>query len=92
MGKGDIGDGELAALAKCPNLEYLAFAGKVYITDAGLDHLKTASALRHLDIKNSTVSEGSVKDLANALPTCKIIWSNGVLGPSDRGVPPNAEP
>jgi hypothetical protein len=46
------------------------------ISDAGLRHLKSLKALRHLDLLGTHVSSDGVKDLQGALPNCQIAWGD----------------
>jgi hypothetical protein len=62
-------------------LESVNIGGYTGITDAELKHLKGMSTLRSLGIKATKVSEAGVRDLATALPKCRIEWDGGAIEP-----------
>jgi hypothetical protein len=51
------------------------------VSDAGLTHLAGLNALTDLDIRARKVTSKGVKELAKALPKCKISWTGGVIEP-----------
>ena len=51
------------------------------IDDEGLKHL-AASKLISLNVRGTKVTETGVKQLAAALPQCRIEWDGGVIEPS----------
>ena len=42
------------------------------VTDAGLEHLKGLTALKHVSLNNTQVTDAGVARLQKALPSCKI--------------------
>ena len=43
------------------------------VTDAGLVHLKRLTKLKYLNLRDTKVTDASVKKLQQALPNCKIL-------------------
>src|SRR6185312_4519299 len=62
-----------AELAKAPRLSTLTLEG-AGVTDAVVAPLKGAGGLRSLNLAKTAVTEAGVKDLAAALPLCRIQW------------------
>ena len=56
------------------------------IDDEGLKHL-AASKLVTLNVRGTKVTEAGVKQLAAALPKCRIEWDGGMIEPSSVPVP-----
>ncbi|HKB41371.1 MAG TPA: hypothetical protein VKD72_33405, partial [Gemmataceae bacterium] len=54
------------------------------ITDAGLEHLKALSTLRKLDLRGTKATVAGVKQLAAALPECRIESEHGVIEPAKK--------
>ena len=47
--------------------------GDTFVTDAAVAHLKKLAGLRTLDLRQTAVSDAGAKQLAEALPKCKIL-------------------
>ena len=48
------------------------------VADAGLEHLKGLASLQNLDLSDTQVTDAGVKDLAAALPRCRIVWQDAM--------------
>ena len=77
----------LKDLASLPALRQLMIL-HTPIDDEGLKHL-SGSKLISLNVKNTKVTEAGVKQLAAALPQCRIEWDGGVIEPSSDPVRPS---
>lgn len=86
--KSDIGDGDLALLREFPRLEIL-YLYRTKVTDAGIGHLCSLTALKELSLHNTRVSRSGVEELESALRSCRIVWPNPEETASSRGVPRN---
>ena len=75
------GDEVLLHIKDCKKLEQL-WLYNTRVTDAGLEHLKGFAELRDLKLKQTAVSEAAVRNLATALPKCRIDWNGGVIEPA----------
>lgn len=51
------------------------------VSDASLVHLRRCTDLRSLYLRGTKVTAAGVKELAKALPRCKIEWDGGTSGP-----------
>jgi len=67
-----VTDAGLAYLRKCQSLTHLHL-NDTQISDGGLVHLEPLKALTHIDLKNTKVTAEGLKNLAGALPQCKIV-------------------
>jgi hypothetical protein len=56
LSNSDIKDGDLAVLADMTQLEYLFLSGNPKLTDAGIAHLAKCTRLRHLDLRETSVT------------------------------------
>lgn len=69
-----IDDNTLKDVAQFDHLEHLSLGGHIWITDAGLEHLKRLKRLRVLYLSDAPVSAKAVGRLRRALPACEILW------------------
>jgi hypothetical protein len=76
-----VSDGGLAALKELPKLQCVVLDGTA-VTDDGLLHLRAIPGLTEVKVMRTKVTEAGVKKLAAALPTCRIEYDGGTLGPA----------
>jgi phosphoribosyl 1,2-cyclic phosphodiesterase len=67
-----IGDAGLKSLAELKALEFVSIKDAKLVTDAGLDHLRSAPALRRLTLEQTTVTAAGLKRFRATNPTCSI--------------------
>ena len=77
----DMTDVALPYFQDCKKLESLKLHN-TGVTDAGLPHLANFTNLKILTLKQTRISEKAVKQLAAALPECRIEWKGGVIEPT----------
>lgn len=70
-----ISDNALRYLSESTALEELQVSDAA-ITDSGLEHLKRMHTLRRLYLDGNSVTDAGIQQLQNALPKCKIDYSN----------------
>jgi hypothetical protein len=70
------------------NLRELDLAGS-QVTDAGLEHLYGLTALEHLDLADTDVTERAIRALAVHLPNCEIFTEYADFGPG--GLEPSGD-
>ena len=70
-----VTDASLAYLKGAPRLQGL-YLDNTQITDAGLKRVSVFSNLEHLDLIGTRVTEEGVQKLQQALPNCRINWSD----------------
>jgi Leucine-rich repeat (LRR) protein len=75
-----VDNGILEHLAKFKDLNYLNLRG-TSLSDEGLPLLYRMTGMGTLVLHNTRVTETGVKQLAAALPRCRIEWDGGVVGP-----------
>ena len=78
----NITDHGLRCLKDCNKLQDL-YLSDLLVTDAGLSHLENFDSLKTLQLKDTQVTEAGVKQLAVALPKCRIEWDGGVIEPRE---------
>lgn len=83
LGATKVTDAGLTHVARMTFLQGLGLSNNVQVTDAGLEHLREMSSLRTLDLRGTKVTETGVKQLAAALPLCKIEWVGPTIEPRD---------
>ena len=69
-----ISDDQLQALVELPLRELIL--NKNPITDVGLQHLERMKNLKTLGITDTEVTSAGVKKLKQALPKCRVRWSD----------------
>lgn len=79
-------DSGLAHLAGCTGLHTLWLSGTA-VTDAGLEHLKGMTIMTTLSIDRTHVTENALRQLATALPRCRIHWAGGTIEPTQPANP-----
>jgi hypothetical protein len=63
---------DLAYLRGLNHLQTLSLQGNLMISDAGIEHLKQLTNLRHLYLAYTGITEHGAEELQQALPHCKI--------------------
>jgi hypothetical protein len=76
LSNSDIKDDDLAALASMTQLEYLFLSGNPKLTDAGIAHLAKCTKLRHLDLRETSVTGTGFA----ALAACQELRYLGLTG------------
>lgn len=84
LGNTSITDAGLAHLADCTSLHQL-WIYNTKVTDTGLNHLKGMKRMYRLLATGTKVTDAGVRQLAYALPKCKIEWDGGVIQPWESG-------
>lgn len=79
-----LGDADLAHLSGCRRLERLGLSSNPGITDAGIQHLRGITSLRHIDLPYTSVGDGAMAVLAG-LPRLESLSINATKV-SDRGL------
>jgi serine/threonine protein kinase/Leucine-rich repeat (LRR) protein len=64
-----------------PQLESL-FLSSTSLTNAAVPHLAKIGTLTHIEIQGTKIDEQGAKELAKALPGCRIQWTGGVIEPT----------
>jgi hypothetical protein len=54
------------------------------LTDEALAHLRGMRELVHLGVPRTAITEKGARALADALPSCRIEWSGGVIDPAKK--------
>jgi serine/threonine protein kinase/Leucine-rich repeat (LRR) protein len=75
-----ITDAGVAHLKKCPQLKSL-IVDQTAISDTSLQHLATNDKLESLSIATTQVTEPGVRVFAKSHPSCRVIWSGGIIEP-----------
>jgi Leucine-rich repeat (LRR) protein len=75
-----VNDAGLAHLRDCKGLRQLQLSS-TRVSDSGLIHFGEMKNLRRLTLGMTKVTEAGVKQLAAALPLCKIEWDGGGIEP-----------
>ena len=78
-----ITDEGLALFQDCRSLLALGI-GNTAITDHALDTITRFQRLQLLDVTRTKMTEAGVKQLAAALPGCRIIWAGGTIEPGQQ--------
>jgi hypothetical protein len=78
-----ITDEGLALFQDCRTLLALGI-GNTAITDHALDTISRFKHLQLLDVTRTKMTEAGVKQLAAALPGCRIIWAGGTIEPGQQ--------
>jgi hypothetical protein len=78
-----ITDEGLALFQDCRSLLALGI-GNTAITDHALDTISRFKHLQLLDVTRTRMTEAGVKQLAAALPGCRIIWDGGTIEPGQQ--------
>jgi len=81
IGDTSITDSGLAHLADCTGIRQL-WIFNTAVTDAGLNDLKQMKQMLRLVATGTKVTDAGARQLANALPQCKIEWDGGVIEPT----------
>lgn len=86
LGNTAITDVGLSHLSNCVGMRSL-WIFETAVTDAGLPHLKPMQNMTLLKLQGTGVTEEGVRQLAAALPKCRIEWNGGVIEPTERDAP-----
>jgi Leucine-rich repeat (LRR) protein len=80
LSRTQVGDGGLEYLKGLKRLELLYVDG-TKVTDGGLELLHDLESLKNLNVVKTKVTDPGIKNLAAALPSCRIEWDGGVIEP-----------